>query len=82
MKLIEDKLPRRVAIKSFEEVQKEEERLASSLTSGAADTSLDRFEFLLPFLRKERKMTERIIQQAKDRDKDKEDDTRKGNKRG
>ena len=93
VKLIEDKLPRRVAIKWFEEIQKEEERLVGDLsgatgtqavavaTANPTDNSLNRFEFLLPFLRKERKMTERIIQQNRDRDKVKEDDKRNTNRR-
>ena len=58
VKLIEKKLPRRLLSKWLDEDEK--------------DDSEDRFESMLQFLKKERKRTEKILQQVKDREKEKE----------
>ena len=68
VKLIQDKLPRRVMLKWLEEWDEMEE-------------TEDKFEKLFEYLKKERKRTEKLVQQAKEREKDKptRDNRRKRN---
>ena len=79
VKLMEDKLPRRVLSKWFDATQRAEQNL--SIPSTVEDAvrpvaPLDRFERFLLFLKNERKLTEKLVQQTKEKDRSIDEDRR------